>query len=230
MLASELFAKAFKQQCEGKWNCHWCGALCDNRTTHNDPPPGPFQRTKSTARYPASAYICKGCWLFRRQRVTLYFLDGTFKDGQAVEKHSFILTEDKLNILQMTDYAPLYQLLLNPPKIFTLALLTPDPIMSGKLNVPVGKVNSIQSMFVNENEEVKGETIFKFTINNIPHSYSVYELEQGIRQGGTGREPGVQALLRFLGTPPELPEKIPTVGRPRNDADKSHPKRVVKTA
>jgi len=100
--------------------------------------------------------------------------------------------------------------------------------MSGSLGVKPANTNLVHKMKVNEHQSMTADTRLDFTLNNIPHSYTVYELEQGIKLGPDGREPGVQAILRFLGTPPATPEKPKEVGRPKNDENKSHPKRVVK--
>lgn len=179
---------------KGKWKCHWCGAPCGDNWQHDDPYPNFFSKVRSNALHPSSAYVCKGCWLFRRPRITVMFLEGGFKDGQCPLRHSWWITEEsawgleKLKVMDEFKYGPrMHDLLLKPPLKFSLSLVD-------------GMENQIHRACCNVNEEVKADTLLKFTLNNVEMSYTVYDLEKGLANGGfEGHGPGVQALIRLFG-------------------------------
>ncbi len=71
-------------------------------------------------------------------------------------------------------------------------------------------------------DEVLLETEIQFTINNIVHSYTPYDLDAGLTGDSNGKGPGVQALIRLLGgwDRPKVEKKespSPQGGRPRGD-------------
>jgi hypothetical protein len=61
--------------------------------------------------------------------------------------------------------------------------------------------NHIHLAKANDLFEVKADTELQFTVNNIPMSYTIYELEEALLHGPNGKSPGVQALLRIFGQP-----------------------------
>jgi hypothetical protein len=81
----------------------------------------------------------------------------------------------------------LYPFLLNPPLCFCLSILRNE------------KTNPLQLAPVNNLCEVKTDTTLKFLLDGKEFSYSVYELEEGLRSGTNGREPGVRLLIDWLG-------------------------------
>src|SRR5271166_4969243 len=92
MLSSELYASSQQDKCEGQFSCHWCSAPCSTLYIHDDPPLTPFVRVNALARRPASAFVCKGCWLWRRGRITVDFLGGGQRDIQCPQNHSWYIT------------------------------------------------------------------------------------------------------------------------------------------
>jgi len=204
LLGSDLYALSQGTKNDGQEQCHWCGGKCKKTWTHDDPPPVPFTRTKTTAKCPSSMWVCVGCWLFRRPLTTMTYLGGGLKDRQAAKNHSLFITESSCNsvwrdtaeirnaiLLQERkhqDSCILYDKLLNPPLRFALALLDG------------ANENRLQLIQANDNLTVDKDTRLVFTLNNQPQWYTVYELEEGIKTGPDGKEPGVQTLLRLLGT------------------------------
>ena len=208
MLASELYALSQSSKCQGNYKCHWCSGPCTKLWFHDDPPPIPFTKSTSTAKFPPGLYVCVGCWLFRRQSVTINFLRGKIqKDRQSLSKHSLLITREGVWGLDKLDYQNIYEILLKPPSLFCLALITE------------GNKNSLQLATINDNVEVKADTPLHFTINNIQHTYTVYELEDALLtftsgNGSPGKEPGVRALVNFLGPYQKLfsPPKVFNAG------------------
>lgn len=210
--AADLYALANGGRNEGDQECHWCSSPAPRIWKHNEPPPLPFTRSTSPARRPSSPYLCFGCWRFSWKRVTLNFLSGGFKDGRCAVDSSILFTEQGVWIVRpgdKEDAAALYPLLLKPPLRFGLMLLEG----SHRNNLGLGLVNDFP-------DGVKAETVLGFTINNIRHDYTPYELEEGLRNGAQGKSPGVQALMRLFGVvqlPPKegaRPEKMER-GRPK---------------
>lgn len=191
LTASDLYALAHGTKNEGEERCHWCGSACKREWLHDDPPP--MIGVRCDLRYtkiPGSHYYCRGCWLFKRNRITVNFLTGGYKDSQDPQKHSWFITETTSSVLELSkDKTELYEQLLSPPLRFTLALLD-----------GVGSTNHLQSMVVNDNTSgINANTPLLFTINDIVHTYTPYELDTGLKQGADGRIPGVRALIRLLG-------------------------------
>ncbi len=185
MLASELYALSHGKLCKGPTECHWCGAACERLWPHDDPPPVPFIRSHSTAKRPGNAYICVGCWTWRRRRVTVPFLTNCeYVDLAAAPDYAWWVTEEGAFALRAADYATIAKLLVRPPLRFCLALLDGD-----------GAVNHLQLMLANDVREIKGDTPLEFTVNGVPHTYSVYELEEALKGTDTT---GMTAGTRFL--------------------------------
>lgn len=189
----------------GDQECHWCAGKCPRIWKHDEPPLPYFvrvqDRARSPARRPANLWICRGCWQFRWKRVTLPFLSGGFKDGQCLINHSIWITEEGawgIRTGDAVDREELYKKLLNPPLRFCLGLLDGN-----------GMTNHLQLMAVNDNVNgVNAQTVLEFTVNNILHHYTPYELETALRHGTQGKPPGVAALVRLLG-PYEIKGKDP---------------------
>lgn len=221
VLASELFARIHSTECRGRYLCHYCGAPCDNLWPHGEPPPVPFVRAVPTAKRPGDPWMCKGCWLYRRTSVTAVYLDGGMKDRQCLLDHSWLLTAADARTLRGPDAAAdlrraqteaIFDFLRKPPLLFCLSL------------VEGGAKNLIQTAIVNDLAKIDAGTELKFTLNGVPHAYTVHELEVAIDERETaGREPGVRELLRVLGRPLREP-RIRDKGRP---APREQPKKMV---
>jgi hypothetical protein len=207
----------------GEVPCHWCGSPCGRVNVHDDLPPVPFIRSRANARYPWSAYQCNGCLLFRRQRVSITFLGGIARDGQAPRNFGWWLTDEARALLPgargtvfkggasigLDQRAMLWRLLFEPPRRFALSLLVES------------RETNLHDVVLNDHlGEINAGTVHTFTLDNRPLTYSVYELEQALRYGPDGREPGVVALCNLLG-PYELPELPTNKGGDRRGRPKS---------
>lgn len=223
LLASELYAISQGKSCSGREECYWCSAPCGRFNTHDDDVPvfAP-RRAKTQAKRPGNAFVCDGCWLWRRKRITVFWLSEGFKDGLCPLDHSWWITDQEAwGIRVPKDAGELYARLLEPPLLFTLTLTDGTP----------GAKNHIQHAFANDLEEIKADTPLKFTLNNIPHEYTVYELGNALRTNDpAGMRPGVGALLRLFG-PYEASDRTERrgPGRPRSDASQPHKKTVTKS-
>lgn len=200
--ASQLFARAHGAECTGIWKCHWCGAPATNEFLHDDPPPIPFTRSRSTALHPNEKYVCLGCWHWHMKSVSVRFLSGGLKDRQEARHHSWWVTETEAVALRhghATDAAALYEKLLRPPKHFFLALR-----VFGE-----GVDALLQLARVNSYEGIHADMPLRFTVNNIVHEFSVYELTEAVKNSPKGYGPGVRALVEWLGAPPaELKKRL----------------------
>lgn len=224
--APHLYALSLGEDCEGPHECHWCSAPCKTTWEHDDPYPIPFLRGTLFAKRPANGYICRGCWLLRRKRITLDLLGGGYRDGQSPMQHSLWLQRNANYIIDDKKRTPLYSKLIDPPRCFCLSL-----IENGH------KENLVHTGIVNDLMEIKATTPLIFTHNTIPYTYTVYELEQAIQHGGEGKLPGVQLLLRYIG-----PVAVPKVelderkgkkgkGRPElQDTNEASLKRLVRAS
>lgn len=193
MRASELFALAHGTKCEGTEECHWCAGPCKRTHYHDDSPIRPHVRITSTAMRVANAFVCSGCWLWRRNSVTVRFLRGTLRDRQRAGDHSLWMTDKGWWGIEKLDHPELLNMLLDPPRRFTLALRT-----EGR--------NDLHRLSANDHSVLKADTPLAFTINNVPSTYTVYELKEAIKQRSTsGCEPGVRMLLDLLGFPEQPP-------------------------
>lgn len=209
MLSTELFALAHGHKCSGDQECHWCTGPCERHWIHDDLPIVPFVRTNSHAKRPGNAYICWGCWLYRRGRITVSTLQNELIDRQNLMDHSWILFDNQIKVIKKEDKFKLYEILLNPPLVFCLSLL----------NEPSTK-NLIQLSILNENEKIFANTPIHFTLNNIQCEYTIYELEEALKtQELTGKSPGVRLLIETIG-PCVLKEKEKRGrGRPPKEDD-----------
>jgi hypothetical protein len=214
--ASELYALSQGGKCTGKEECYWCTAPCERKWVHDDAPPVPFTKKKTTAKRPGNLYICTGCWMYRMERITIRFLDNTFKDRQKPQSHSWWITKEDARSIGKYDYDTLYSYLLNPPLIFSLSLIS-------DINIP----NLLQLQLLNNLDKIQAETELQFTLNNIPHTYTVYELEEGLKHGSEGKMPGVQALIRHLGPHQLILDVKKGKGRPKVE-DREDPDKILK--
>ncbi len=198
MTASELFAQALGKTCDGKEECHWCGGKCGVSWIHDDPGPAPYTKQKTMARKPGSRFVCVGCYNYRMKRVTVFYLMGGYQDKQAAQDHSWLMTPEGAFAIRTEDHGLLWERLLNPPPLFCFSL-----IEDNRFNK-----NLIQWAMVNDHPKgVDLDTPLQFTINNVPHIYSVYELESALESREVvGKESGVRELLARL-SPYKLPEK-----------------------
>jgi len=226
MTAAEYYATLFGSKCSGDNRCHWCNSPCDRRWFHNDPLPRPFCKQKSLARNPSSYWICFGCFHWHKPRTTVTFLDGTQRDKQTACQYSWWLDDQGPLAVKRDNADLIYAKLLNPPLRFVLALLD-----------GANEINHIQFFELNDNVEVKASTVLRFTLNGILHTYSVYELEEALKRGPEGKEPGVNALIRLFGMRPddapilsdESNAKKSKRGRPWEDDAKLAAKNIKRT-
>lgn len=214
MTAPELYAISQESKCEGKEECHWCGSPCKQIWLHDDTPNiiGQKRNANGVAR-PGNHWICIGCWLFNRQRISIRNLNGLMQDCQAPVNHSWWITnEDAISFSPNPKQGPeIYKLLLKPPIRFCLTIL------DGKTPIQ----NKLYHSVVNDLVEIKGHTPLHFTVNNIPHKYTIYELEETLkRKSDQGKEPGVRALLNLFGRPAEPEEEGNERGRYSKDKGK----------
>jgi hypothetical protein len=110
-------------------------------------------------------------------------------------KHSWLVTGEGAWALNRKSADRIYPKLLNPEvnKPFVLSLLHQG-----------ADDNLAHLSVVNFPENLNNKTVLKFTVNNKPFQWSPYELEEGLRNGTTGKEPGVKLLIEIFG-PHELP-------------------------
>ena len=189
---SQIFARSQGSCCEGQYECHYCSAPCDDFWVHEEPPPVPFVRGEQTAKRPNCPWLCVGCWLWRRKRVTVPFLSGGYADIQQVRKHSWVVTEEAaLAIALKPDFPALLKLLLSPPRRFFLSLI--DGTAENLLQLCV--LNDFAG-------DVRADAEILFTLNNVVHSYTPYDLRTALENKNAGRSPGVAAILRKTTPPP----------------------------
>jgi len=229
VLASQIYALSQNSKCSGEQSCHWCGGPCGRLWLHDDPPPVPCYRTNSSARKPANPYICCGCWLWRRKKITAPYLSSGMKDSQTPNSHSWWITESGAWALRPVenDSLALWKILASPPLRFVLCFVTSQPLASGRTDFPAGISNLIHLAVANDHKEIKASTELHFTINNIPHSYTVYELEEATKHGADGKAPGVRELFRLLGQPQAAAEAPRQKGAGRPAGSKAEDAKVL---
>jgi len=196
--AAEIYALSQGNQCEGGERCHYCDTQCRRTLTHDEvielytgrPRGGPLRKN------PSVPYICVGCWLWRRKRVSAPYMEGGVEDGICPKKRAWFVWPSMAWAIRKESAAKLYARLLNPPPIFFLTLLEGD-------NPPDNFIQCCSANHHTAEHPIRSDTPLKFTINNVVHTYTVYELEQAAVGGTQGREPGVQALIRVLGNVPK---------------------------
>lgn len=217
VLASQFFARTQSSHCDGTEECHWCAGPCQRLHIHDNPPPVPFVKDYERAKRPSNPFICVGCWLWRRKRVTVRFLGGVgrdaLKDGQCALNHSWLITETSALVISKDSQEELKEFVLAPHSRFILAFLD-DPTGLTK--------NHLHLMVANDLPEVLADTPLVFTVNNVPFVYSVYELETAITQGTGGRLPGVAQLFRLLGIPEPVVDEDGKL--PKREAGRPAPK------
>lgn len=220
MLASDLFAKS-----QGSFNngadqrCHWCSAVCDQSWRHDDLPPIPFHKNKNQAKCPANNYICVGCWLWRRLRVTVTFLDGSYKDGQSAINHSWWITDNEAKAINQGCKSLLHSTLLKPPNRFVLSLR--DSNCQSFIHLAVANDISI----------IEANTPLFFTLNNVVSEYTVYDLEVALKDKDASRSPGIRMLLGFFSPwDVEQTDKRRGVGKPQEVQLTKTTKKIITTS
>jgi len=203
---SELFAEIHFDKCTGDQECYWCGSPCERKYPHDQPPPVPFVRPSNRAKRPANSYICVGCRRYRMPLITAWNLREELKDKQCYMNHSWLMTSDQIRTIEERDHEKVYKFLLNPPRLFCLALLDKGQRIH----------NNIYLSVLNSNPEIRADTELYFTLNNTTHSYTLYELEKSLKDSELPKSPGIAALTRYLGDY-SLPEEKKERGRPRRD-------------
>lgn len=109
------------------------------------------------------------------------------------------------------DHKNLWELLLAPPPLFCLSL-----VESGKID------NQLHLSTINDHAILTAETPLFYTIDNVVHEFTVYELKEGCKWGMEGKSPGVRALARVLGEHPIEQDKYVEGRRgrpPKHDDD-----------
>ncbi len=210
--ASFLYASSQgSKNTSGPYQCHWCGAMCGSFMRHDDSLSReigiPFSR--NGAKHPGNPYVCTGCWLWQRKRITIHYYHPepvtsgmplglgstiTLKDSQAPRNHSWWITEEGAWCITPNNGLILQKALLTPPLRFTLMLLE-----------GIDQINHLHKAILNDLPEIKADTPLGFTINNIPHTYTVYELEQAIKNGPECKSPGINSLFKILNLHTEKP-------------------------
>lgn len=216
MLPSMLYAASQKRECKGNPNdrCHYCAAPCDRSHIHEDYQP-PFQKVAIRA-VPNSPWECEGCWLFHRTRVMATSV--SWKKGEdrhfyhLVKQNWWITEEAKIIVLDdPRDRAAMRDLLMKPPKLFMMMLLREKTECELHLGI------------VNHHQEVQLDTKLGFTLDGVPHYYTVYELESAVRNGSEGTKGGTRLLAEMF-APWSLPPLVevdepPKRGRPPTKPD-----------
>lgn len=207
LIASDIYSQLVYAPNTGTLNCHWCGGFCERMWFHNEPPAIPFVRNPSRAKHPGNPYICRGCYNFQKRSITVKFFDGSLKDHQAPDTHSWWMDKNRATPIRVgIDNHDIYKLILKPPNQFVLSFLTQPTI-----------TNHLHCMEANDLLEIKVGTRLQFTIDNVLYYYSIYELEEALKNESVGKEPGVQALIRILGgykTGGDVPAEKRERGRP----------------
>lgn len=186
MLASDLYAKSNGKTNKGHQRCHWCGAPCGIEDLHDDQERIAFRRWKSEAAVPDSHWQCLGCKLFRRLRYTPTNLNE--KDGPkgSPQHSSWFIIDKRARRIDHSCYAELREIVLKPPSQFVLMFLE------------VEQVNKLHLAKLNEHPEIRTDTPLLFTVDNVVHTYTVYELESAIQNGGNGVGGGSRWLASHL--------------------------------
>ena len=212
LTASQLYARHCGVTCEGKRRCHWCGSPCKELFPHDDLPLHPgFARNPHKAKVLSEPFICSGCWLWRRPRITTTNLRGQYKDIQNPQKLSWLFTPHEALTVGTEDFPLLLKFLLRPATPFALLLLDGN-----------GGPNHLHLASVNEHLTVEAATPLAFTLNNNPLTYTVYELEEVLKAGDdAGIEPGTRELFRILRDAAgglTLPESVvPPASKPEDE-------------
>lgn len=218
--APALYALSQGERCEGPTECHWCGAPTEKLITHDEPPPTPFLRRTTTAKKPGNQFICRGCFLWKRARLTVPFTDGTLKDSQTPSQWSWFITNSEA-ISPKIGRMEIYHRLLKPPARFAL-LLVDDPKTNNLIHL--AEVNDYTD------KDLLNDSPLRFTLNNIRLEYTIYDLEHALKNGPTGTSPGVAALIRLFGRPEKDESEEEKVkrgsGRPSTKGDRK-PGQVV---
>lgn len=194
--AIEMYANSQGFVCDGPDQCHFCSAPCKRVIPHNDKKPITGYKYDTDAKLPGNVYMCVGCWLWQRERITVPFLNGGLKDCQTPKNWGWLIepgTAKGIRLKSTGTYEPgddrmaLVAKLLKPPHQFALSLVRP------------GVHNKLYRCPVNDNAEVRADTELRFAIDNREFTYTVYELEAAVKEGPEGTENGVQELCRLLG-------------------------------
>lgn len=225
-LFTAVYAASQGLKCEGTHECYWCGGACSSLWRHDDPPPPKFVRIPRHAAKPGNLYVCMGCWHWRLPSRTVKFISidpetrqHPLLDRKQAKDYSWFVTPQeslavRLNVKE--DVESLYHILLNPPLVFGVALKRNDHVMRP------------QRFVVNENDKIDYETEIRFNVNDTLYTYTVYELEEGLRKGATGKLPGVAELIRLLGPFDLGREEKKQKGSPKKE-DREEAKNLKKT-
>ncbi len=230
MKASELYALSQNDICKGMFQCHWCLAPCSPQYKHDDVRFLPFVKSAQLPKNPAGHYCCAGCWRWRMAPVTVNFPGGGYLDRQNRSGHSWFFNRQYAIALQPNCRDWLCERLLSPTEAFVLSITTNGERMP----------NFIHLMLCNNViNEATAETEFEFTIDLARFTYSVYELEEGLKHGPNGKSAGVRELLRTFEqkkTPMQimqdstkpLREVVPPrqAGRPHESSEKQNMKQL----
>ena len=217
--APELFAISQGKKNTGSERCFWCGGSAEAspqflRDGQHNPPAG---RHPGGARFPQGRHVCLGDWLYRRESVTVFYPDDTLKDRQCLLRSSWWLTDEGIRALRKEDAPHVYKALLNPPPLFCLSLLSAEP-QNGKLIT----YNQIHLACVNDLAEVRADTPLAFTLDNVRHEYTVYELRETLKtRVAEGKMPGVRALTARFGM-----VAVPGLGDPEAKRERGRPAKV----
>lgn len=215
LTASQIYALSQGSKCEGDRPCHYCGGPCGRDIPHGEAirlftgrPVGGVRRN------PSSPYMCVGCWLWRKKKVSVPWLSGGVKDGGTPARFDWVVGPAGAWGISPACRSALYRRLLSPEGPFFLMLWEGD-----------GPPDHVIQCCPGNDGPYENTTEIGFALNNHALTYSVHELEQAARLGPQGRDPGVRALLRVLGDvpaeltahlkPPERPEDTDPKGRGR---------------
>lgn len=203
--APHLYAHSQERACSGKERCYWCGAPCGTANVHGEVPPQIMRGYRSSAKVPSSHWICTGCWLWRRQSITLQFLNGRgYQDRQAPSKWSWLITEKEALALRVSGQAVFASGCLQDRELAYQYLLRPNGQSFCLSLVSSGQVNQLHLACVNQSSSgFTAGAQFTYTLDGRQLTYTVHELEEAIRKNANGASPGVRLLMEHLGPAPE---------------------------
>ncbi len=189
-LASDLFAVSQSAVNAGNERCYYCGGKGPQSYRHFEPPVFIGSKNPAGICCPSNHWMCIGCWMWRRKKNTIQFLTEGLKDSQCAMNHSWFVTREAARVIRVSEDTPLiYEKLLHPPLTFFLALL------EGEKNL-----NQLHLCKLNNHPNIQADTVITFTVNNVPHTYTIYELEEALKsEDPGGKQPGVQVLIRLFG-------------------------------
>lgn len=127
LTASTLFAMAHGYPQTGAERCYYCGGPCEpkffHEVYHKELYPMPNSATGPAN--PKGKFCCKGCVLGLAGKMTVHYPGDLLEDGQSVQKHSWVVTQEEAIACRKPDHLDyLQQVCTEPPETPFVLLLT----------------------------------------------------------------------------------------------------------